>query len=72
MANTTLASTQPPPDFESDINALLLQLQEIYSDRDQKEKYPKYKPPDNALAFLNFEAELKRCLLLLSDQRLAQ
>ena len=47
------------------------QLQELHSDRDLKEKYPEDKPSDYALASLDFEAELERCILL-TDHRFAQ
>ncbi|KAM3064618.1 hypothetical protein ACMFMF_011894, partial [Clarireedia jacksonii] len=52
--------------------ALKLQLQEVKAHRGlQSGKWTEHSPPDFALAFDDFEAELKRTIVLVEDLKLA-
>lgn len=62
--------TFTPLDAES--FALQLQLEEIKAQRKlQSGKWPEHSPPDFALAFLDFEAELEKALCLVEDLKVA-
>lgn len=63
MAITEIADTQQLPFLDDDIYAIIHQLKEIESQRStQPGKYADHRPPDYALTFLDFEAELKHAL----------
>jgi len=58
--------------FDDDIYALNLQLEEIEAQRErQTGKWREDSPPDYALAFLDFETELKKAIQLVEDLRIA-
>lgn len=64
MASTVL--------FDNDIFALTLQIEEIEAQRErQTGKWREDSPPDFSLAFLDFEAELKKAVHLVEDLKLA-
>ncbi|ESZ90475.1 ariadne RING finger [Sclerotinia borealis F-4128] len=67
-----MACTDSFLQFDDDVFALELQLEEIEAQRElQSGKWTVDKPPDFALAFDDFEAELKKALLLVDDLKFA-
>lgn len=60
-------------DYDDDINAINLQLQEIQSySSSGKQKHPEGRPLDHEIAIHDFETELERLLIVLGDQRFAR
>ena len=58
--------------FDDESFALQLQLQETEAQRELRSgKWPEDRPPDSALAFDDFHAELKKAILLVEDLKLA-
>ena len=58
--------------FDDESFALQLQLQETEAQRElQSGKWPEDRPPDSVLAFDDFQAELKKAILLVEDLKLA-
>ena len=59
--------------FDEEVNAISLQIEEIQLQRGyRKKKYLEGRAPDREVAIHDFEIELGRLLLFLSDQRLAR
>ena len=58
--------------FDDESFTLQLQLQETEAQRElQSGKWPENRPPDSALAFDDFHAELKKAILLVEDLKFA-
>ncbi|TVY38004.1 ATP-dependent RNA helicase DEAH12-like protein [Lachnellula subtilissima] len=67
-----MACADPFLQFDDQSFALQLQLQEIESQRElQSGKWKEDSPPDFALAFDDFEAELKKAIVLVEDLKFA-
>lgn len=67
-----MACVDPFPQFDDESFALQLQLEEIEAQRElQSGKWTEDSPPDFALAFDDFETELKKALLLVEDLKFA-
>ncbi|KAI9047423.1 hypothetical protein LZ554_008867 [Drepanopeziza brunnea f. sp. 'monogermtubi'] len=67
-----MASVNPFLQLDDESFALQLQLEEIEAQRElQSGKWTEGNPPDFSVAFDNFEAELKKTLLLLEDLKFA-
>jgi hypothetical protein len=63
-----MACVDPFLQFDDESFALQLQLEEIEAQRElQSSKWTEDSPPDFALAFDDFETELKKALLLVGD-----
>ncbi len=59
--------------FDEKVNLISLQIEEIQLQQGfRKEKYLEGRAPDREVAIHDFEIELRRLLLFLNDQRLAQ
>jgi hypothetical protein len=67
-----MASANPMLQLDDESLALKLQLEEVEAQRErQTEKWTEGNPPDFALAFDNYEAELKTLATLVEDMELA-
>lgn len=67
-----MACVDPFLQFDDEKYALQLQLEEIEAQREfQTGKWPEDSPPDFVLAFDNFEAELRKAIVLVEDLTLA-
>jgi len=72
METVTVPAMQIIADYDDDINAINLQLQEIQSySSSEKQKYPEGRAPDREMAIHHFETELGKLLIVLGDQRFA-
>jgi hypothetical protein len=72
VTSTIVAPAGHPDVLEDEIMAFALQLEEvaIYG-QNEKGKFPAESPPDNAMAFNSFQAELSSHLTFLKDLKLA-
>lgn len=71
-ATLDISRVGPAENFEDEIVALTLQLEEL-RDRDvfHKGKYPEGQPPDATRALLEYEIEIVTCLQTMTDLKLA-
>jgi hypothetical protein len=71
-STTTIPSCHPTP-LDDELAALTLQLEEFgLASESSKGKHPVDNPPDFAVAFASFQAELEQYRIFLNDQKLAQ
>ena len=67
-----MACPDPSLGIQDESFALQLQLEEIEAQRElQSGKWREDSPPDHALAFNDFKAELEKAIVLIEDQKLA-